>query len=112
MANQVRYVDKKIAIRDALLKSASSGNAISYSELGKLVGIPAQGPWKPVLDIIAKEETSAGRPDITFLVIKKSTGLPGQIGFEPAQKPTPEQRQYAAEELEKVFQWYSTSDGN
>jgi hypothetical protein len=79
---------------------------IHYGELGKAVGMAAQGPWKPILDEIAKEETSQGRPDFTYLVISRQTGLPGQIGFESAKPPTPEQRKMADEEIERVFAYY------
>ena len=68
--------------------------------------MPARGPWKPVLDEIAREETASGRPDITFLVINKQTGFPGQIGFKPAKPPTREQRQIADDAIAKVFAYY------
>jgi hypothetical protein len=71
-----------------------------------MVGIPAQGPWKPILDLISHEETDKGLPDITFLVINKQSGLPGQIRFELAKPPTPEQRQYADNVIQVVFAFY------
>jgi hypothetical protein len=76
---------------------------IFYAELGSAVHMAAQGPWKDLLDEIANEETTQGRPDFTYLVISKQTGLPGQIGFEPAKPPTPEQRKLADDEIQKVF---------
>jgi hypothetical protein len=68
--------------------------------------VPARGPWKRVLDEIAREETASGRPDITFLVINKQTGFPGQIGFKPAKRPTHQQRQIADDAVSKVFAYY------
>ena len=59
-----------------------------------------------MLDDIAREETAAGRPDITFLVINKQTGFPGEIGFRPAKPPTREQRKPADDVIEKVFAHY------
>lgn len=107
MAGGVRYLDKKEAIREALLKFSRSRETLYYSELGRLVGIPAQGPWKPILDVISREETGQDRPDITFLLINKSTGLPGQIGFKPAKPPTIEQKEISRAELERIFTFYS-----
>jgi hypothetical protein len=79
---------------------------IHYGELGRIVGMPAQGPWKNILDEIAKEETSQGRPDFTYLVISRQSGLPGQIGYQPAKPPTPDQRKMADDEINRVFDYY------
>jgi len=106
MAHTIRYLDRKDKIRNELLKLARAGKTCFYGEFGLRVDIPAQGPWKPVLDVISKEETAAGRPDITFLLINKRTGLPGQIGFKRAQKPTPDQRKLAHDKLQEVFDHY------
>jgi len=112
MASAVtRYGDRKEAIRAELIRRAKQTCTIYYSELGELVGIPAQGPWKPVLDEIGREERSNGRPDITFLVINKQTGLPGQIGFKPAKPPTLEQRRTADSEIQSVFDYYCGNAG-
>jgi hypothetical protein len=74
--------------------------------LGDRAGIRVRGPWKGVLDAISKEEANSGRPDITFVVINKKTGLPGQIGFKPAEKPSPEQIELARKGLQEVFDEY------
>jgi hypothetical protein len=101
-----QVAERKRRIRVTLLKHAMERRTIHYGELGQAVGMPAQGPWKDILDEIAKEETSQGRPDFTYLVISKQTGLPGQIGFEPAKPPTAAQRKMADDEIQKVFQYY------
>ncbi len=106
MVRKIRHLDKKEAIRQELLRCARAGETIFYSELGNRVGIPPQGPWKPILDVISRE-TAAGDPDITFLVINKQTGLPGQIGFEPAKTPTLEQGRQAERELQRIFDYYA-----
>lgn len=101
-----RYADRKDKIREVLVQRAEDGKTIFYSELGALVGIPAPGPWKPVLDEISLEERAAKRPDITYLVINRASGLPGQIEFEAAKPPTAEQRAKADEEIRSVFEYY------
>lgn len=106
-AGRIPYANRKDAIRAELKRCARARRTISYSELGKAVGIPAQCPWKPVLDEISREETNTVCPDITFLVINKQTGLSSQIDFKSAKHPTPEQRRKADEEIQKVFTHYS-----
>jgi hypothetical protein len=101
-----QLAERKRLIRIALIKRALERQTIYYADLGQAVGMPAQGPWKDILDEIAKEETSQGRPDFTYLVISKQTGLPGQIGFEPAKPPTPVQRKMADDEIQKIFAYY------
>lgn len=102
----IPYLDRKDAIRSELIRLAENGKTIFYGELGSVVGIPVRGPWKPILDQIGREETARGLPDITFLVINKQTGLPGQIGFKPAKPPTADQRKTADETLAAVFGHY------
>jgi hypothetical protein len=100
------YGDRKEKVRAILLQLARGGRTIFYAELGLLVGIPTAGPWKPVLDEISREETTKGLPDITYLVISRKSGLPGQIGFKEAKPPSPAQRQQAATVTEAVFAHY------
>jgi hypothetical protein len=106
MAGKIPYLDRKSAIIAALSQCARQRRTIFYGELGQQVDVPARGPWKAVLDEIAREETANGRPDITFLVINKQTGFPGQIGFKPAKPPTREQRKIADDAIEKAFAYY------
>jgi hypothetical protein len=98
--------EQKRAIRVALIKCAMERRKIYYGELASAVGMAPQGPWKDLLDEIAKEETAQARPDFTYLVINKKTGLSGQIGFEPAKPPTQEQKSAADREIKKVFTYY------
>ncbi len=98
--------DRKITIREELLRRARSGRTISYAQLGELVGFSPRGPWKPLLDEISREQAEQGLPDITFLVVRSKDGLPGQIDFKPANPPTAEQRQQAQRMIQKVFNHY------
>jgi hypothetical protein len=107
----IAYIDRKDAIRADLILCAQEGRTIFYNELGRRLDIPARGPWKGVLDEIAREEVQKGLPDITFLVISMKTGLPGQIGFKPANPPTPQQRQMADDTIQKVFAYYRPKTG-
>lgn len=75
---------------------------VRYGVLGRAVGIPAQGPWKPVLDEISREE----KLDITFLVVNKD-GLSSQIDFKEAKPATDKQKKQAADTIEAVFAHYS-----
>ena len=106
MAIKIPHIGQKDAIIAVLLRCAREARTIYYGELGREVDIPARGPWKAVLDEIAREETASGRPDITFLVISKQTGLPGQIGLKPAKRPTIEQRRIADEAIRRIFAYY------
>jgi hypothetical protein len=106
MPTKIPYRDRKSAIVATLSQRAKSGRTIFYGELGEEVGIPSRGPWKPILDEIAREEMARGRPDITFLVINKQTGLPGQIGFKPAKPPSLDQRRMADDVIQKVFAYH------
>jgi hypothetical protein len=100
---RIPYFDRKASILHVLKRCAREKRTIFYGELGKEVDIPSRGPWKPILDDIAREETGNGRPDITFLVINKQTGFPGQIGFKPAKPPTSEQRRMADDVILKIL---------
>ena len=106
MVQSIPYIAKKDAICLVLLERARMGRTIYYSELGRLVGIPAQGPWKPILDLIGHEY----EPDITYLVINKQFRVPGQIGFTPAKPPTEEQKRRAREVIKAVFAKYKVRD--
>lgn len=109
MAGKIPHIGRKSAIVATLLRCARQRQTIFHGELGREVDVPARGPWKPVLDEIAREEVANGRPDITFLVISRQTGLPGQIGFKPAKPPTPDQRRMADDVIQNVFAYYLPS---
>jgi hypothetical protein len=100
------YEDRENAIREALVKMAKRRKKLDYTEFGALVGIPTQGPWNPILDKISLAERSAGRPDITYLVVRKRTGYPIQIEFTPAVTPSPAQKAIADEVFKEIFDYY------
>ena len=109
MPRKIKFVDRKEAIRAELQNLARQGQTIYFSELGKKFGIPRQGPWRPVLDEISREEIAKGLPDLTFLVIAKNSGLPGQIAFKTPLPASPEQRKLGNAMIEKVFSYYRSN---
>jgi hypothetical protein len=93
-------------IYNELVKIASSGNVTYYGEFGAIVGKPARGPWRPVLDQIAKEEMSNGRPDITVIVLS-AKGWPGRVGFKDVDgNPSADQKKLAQKKLDETFSHY------
>jgi hypothetical protein len=114
MAPKVQYIEKASLIRRELLKCAAAQpmEFPTYTEFGKRVGIPHQGPWAPVLDTIALEEKNNGLPDITFLIVRRDTGYPGQIGFVRAKKPTLKQMERASVEVQRIIDKYNPGTPN
>jgi len=114
MARKTQYFEKAGLIRRELLKCATARpmEFPTYTEFGKRVGIPHQGPWAPVLDMIALEEKNNGFPDITFLIVRKDTHYPGQIGFVRAKKPTPKQKERASVEVQRIVDKYNPGTAN
>jgi hypothetical protein len=103
---KIKFAGRKDEIRAELLRLAMEGRTTTFSELGKKLGIPTQGPWKPILDEIRREEIGQGLPDLTLLVIAKQYGVPGQIAFQLSRFPEKEQREAAREMIEKVLSYY------
>jgi hypothetical protein len=100
------YDRRKEDISRILIAAAGNGKVITHTELGTALGGPARGPWKAVLDEISREEAGAGRPDITYMVVKVSTGYPGQIEFEHADPPTAKQKELSDRIQAEVFKYY------
>lgn len=114
MSERIPYIEKKALIRAELVKCATAKpmEFPTYGTFGPRVGIPARGPWKRILDHIAEEETARGLPDITFLVVNKATGYPGQIGFTTAKPPSPVQKAKAKAEVQKIIAKYNPTAPN
>jgi hypothetical protein len=93
----------KYKVRAALMKFAKRGQFPFYSDCG--VG-GAYGPGKAVLDEISRDETRAGRPDVTFVLRSKTTGYPSQIAFESVSRPTDQQKATARAEAQRVIDAY------
>jgi hypothetical protein len=106
MDAKIPHADREDAVRQALIKLAKRRKKLDYVEFGELVGIPTQGPWNPILDKISLAERAAGRPDITYLVVRKRTGYPIQIEFEPAVTPSAAQKAVADEVFKEIFAYY------
>jgi hypothetical protein len=106
MDTKIPHEDKEDAIRLALVKMAKHRKRLDYVKFGELVGIPTEGPWNPILDRISLKERAAGRPDITYLVVRKRTGYPIQIEFEPAITPSAAQKAIAEQVFKDIFAYY------
>lgn len=103
----ILFEDRIPVIRAELIKCAIYRETTSYTRLAMIVKMPVQGRWRGVLDQLSREETAAGRPDITHLVISKKTGVSSQIEFQPAVKPTDAQRRRHTELLVEIYEFYS-----
>ena len=114
MASSIPYLSKKALIRSELLKCATATpmEFPSYGTFGPRVGMPARGPWKKILDLISEEDTKQGLPDVTFLLINKGTGYPGQIGFVNAKPPSAAQMAKARVEVQKIIDKYNPGTVN
>ena len=93
----------KTKVRAALMQFAKQGRFPYYSECG----FGLYGPGKEVLDLISREETRNGRPDITFVLRSKTTGYPSQIGFKPAKPPSETQKAEAGAEAQRIIKAYA-----
>ncbi len=111
---KIPHIGKQSLIRSELMKCATANpmEFPTYSEFAPRVGMPIQGPWKGVLDAISRTETRQGLPDITFVLINKSTGYPSQIGFTGSKKPTSQQIAHARSEIQKVIDRYNPGTRN
>ena len=69
-------------VRKLLIASASSGQAITYSELLNALGLaftrPKMRALCKVLTVIDDEAAEHGEPELAVLVVRQSDGLPGQ----------------------------------
>jgi hypothetical protein len=111
---KIPHVGKQALIRGELMKCALAQpmEFPTYGTFAPRVGMPIQGPWKGVLDVISRAETRQGRPDITFLLVNQRTGYPSQIGFAQSKKPTPQQIAHARSEIQKVINQYNPGTPN
>jgi hypothetical protein len=108
------YFDRKEAIRKELIRCATATpmERPTYTELGRRVGIPPQGPWQPVLDAIADEEDAANRPDITFLIRNAQTNYPSRIGRVTKRNPDPSQKEHARKKMQEIIDTYNPGTPN
>jgi hypothetical protein len=114
MVPKVPHSEKKDLIRSELLKCATSTpmQFPTFRAFAARVGMPIQGPWRPILDVISAEETNQGLPDITFLLLHRHTRYPMQVGAVRGNDPTPEQRKRARREVQKIIEKYNPGASN
>jgi hypothetical protein len=103
MTPGVDYQSYVEPVRIELMKLIRAGKVTYYGELGRTIGKPARWTqWKKVLD-----EISFKKPDISIIVLLAVSGWPGQVDYSATEgKPTPAQRQFAQDEIAKVFSLY------
>ena len=53
-----------------------------------------------------------GLPDITFLIVRKDSGYPGQIGFTRRKTPGAKQKVQAREEVQAIIDKYNPGAAN
>ena len=110
----MRYIEKKGLIERELERCARASpiEHPTYTELGKRVGIPARGPWQPVLDAIADEADREKRPDLTFLVRNARTGYPSRIGRLTKRNPEAWQKERARVKVQEIIDKYNPGRPN
>ena len=108
----VKFMDRKGAIKDLLVRVAKKGLPVTYEQFGEMVGIWRMRGAKDLLDIIAEDEKAKGKPDITYMLCSAVTGYPSQIGGIPAKPPSPQQKQLAREEMRAVLDEYCPGAAN
>ena len=69
------------AVFDHLRQCAAQSKVITYTDLGKKVGLPARGTAFPLYDV-RDECLRRNLPPLTAIVIRKKDGLPG-LGLKP-----------------------------
>jgi hypothetical protein len=114
MVAKIPHGEKKDRIRGELLKCATATpmQFPTFRAFAARVGMPIQGPWKPILDVVSAEETNQGLPDITFLLLNRHTRHPMQIGPVRRNDPTPEQKERARREVQKIIDRYNPGAPN
>jgi hypothetical protein len=114
MVPKIPHSDKKDSIRSELLKCATATpmQFPTFRAFAARVGMPMQGPWKPILDVVSAEERNRGLPVITFLLLNRHTRYPMQMGPVRSNDPTPEQRERARREVQKIIDRYNPGAPN
>jgi len=110
----MRYIEKKGLIERELEKCARAApiEYPTYADFGRRVGIPAQGPWQPVLDAIADEADKGNRPDLTFLIRNAKSGYPSRIGRVTKRNPEPWQKERARVKVQEIIDKYNPGAPN
>ena len=100
-------------VRHRLKQTAREGRTIPYAEVASEIGWAPNGIGRPLLGQIAEEESAAGRPLLTAVVVRSGTkGLPGDGFFTIAQSlghclDAQSLEDCWREELEKTYAYWS-----
>ncbi|MCK9913069.1 hypothetical protein MXD81_28215 [Microbacteriaceae bacterium K1510] len=114
MPKKIRQIDKRDLVQSEIMKAVRADplRTITYSELGAITDTGPRGPSKDLLDYIADQQTLAGLPDITVIVVRRDSGYPGQIDGKKTEKPTTEQKQRARAKMQEVIDKYNPGVNN
>jgi hypothetical protein len=80
-----RFIADKATIRADLERRARARQTITYGEAAALVKRTARG-LGAILTAIRVEEAGRGRPDLSALVVRVSTGMPSYVRADPADR--------------------------
>ena len=106
------------AVYDRLIQAARAREFVHYGELGKMLGLDMDNPHfatlvGKVLDRINEDESAAGRPMISAIVVSKETMLPGSGFFNLGQElrqvlPGEDEMGFAIRQMKRVHDYWST----
>lgn len=108
------------AVYERLVRAARGGELVFYGELAKMLGIDMDNPHfgaqvGKVLDRINEDETAAGRPMISAIVVSRDTMLPGTGFFKLGQElrqtnPGEDEIGFAVRQIKRVHHYWSSLD--
>lgn len=96
--NRFQRADQVWAV---LAWASKNRQALTYSELSKLIGVPAAGLGQ-LLEPIQSFCLVSDLPPLTLLVVKKGTGVPGEgfTGASPTELESQQRRVFAFDWME------------
>ena len=78
----IALTEKETAIREKLIKAATAGQIVYYSDLADDSNAISPKEIGVILEKIAQYDIENGQPILSSIVVAKSTGLPSEGFFE------------------------------